>query len=127
MPACLIDTAVIVDLLRGHRLALDWIERIEVADRFISVVTVFELLEGCDSLRAQRQLERELNGYITLPIAEAASAQSLSWLLEHRLRAGIGYPDCLIGATAKVLGLPLYTLNIRHFRVLEGLQVERPY
>ncbi len=127
MPACLIDTVVIVDLLRGHRPALDWVGQIEVEDRFISIVTVFELLEGCENLRAQRQLERELDSYITLPITDVVSAQALSWLREHRLRAGIGYPDCLIGATARELDLPLYTLNVRHFRALQGLRVQRPY
>ncbi|MCS6846475.1 MAG: type II toxin-antitoxin system VapC family toxin [Anaerolineae bacterium] len=123
----MIDTAIIVDLLRGHQPALDWIESLEVEDRFISIVTVFELLEGCESLRAQRQLERELDGYVTLPITDAVSFQALAWLREHRLRAGVGYPDCLIGATARVFGLPLYTLNVRHFRALQGLRVECPY
>lgn len=127
MPACLIDTAIIIDLLRGHRPALDWIESLRAEDRFISIVTVFELLEGCDNLRDQRRLERELESYISLPVTDAVSLQALALLREHRLRAGIGYPDCLIGATASVFDMPLYTLNVRHFRALKGLRIERPY
>jgi hypothetical protein len=40
---------------------------------------------------------------------------------------GVGWPDCLIAATCIRLGLPLVTLNDKHFRAIRGLRVVRPY
>jgi predicted nucleic acid-binding protein len=43
------------------------------------------------------------------------------------LSHGLEIPDALIAATALELSLPLYTLNDRHFRMIPGLTVLRPY
>jgi predicted nucleic acid-binding protein len=73
MPAHLIDTAVIVDLLRGFAPARNWIDNLGDDDRLISVMTAAELLDGCANARAQRQLERELKNFTILAITEAIS------------------------------------------------------
>jgi predicted nucleic acid-binding protein len=46
-----------------------------------------------------------------------------SFFLSH----GLLIPDALIAATALELGLTLCTKNIRHFQMIEGLEVSRPY
>lgn len=43
----LIDTSIIVDLLRGVDHALSWIDGIEPKYRFLSFITVAELIAGC--------------------------------------------------------------------------------
>jgi len=46
-----------------------------------------------------------------------------SFFLSH----GLLIPDALIAATALELGLTLCTKNIRHFQMIENLEVFRPY
>jgi predicted nucleic acid-binding protein len=46
-----------------------------------------------------------------------------SFFLGH----GLLIPDALIAATAFENGLVLYSKNIRHFEMLPGLRVIRPY
>ena len=127
MPAHQIDTAVVIDLLRGYASARNWIDNLSDDDRLISVMTAAELLDGCKNAREQRQLERELKNFTILSITEAISLQALDWYRAHRLSVACGFADCIIGATAFHLGLTLCTLNIKHFRIFEGLRVERPY
>ena len=43
------------------------------------------------------------------------------------LSHGIGWPDCLIGATALRLRVAVVTLNDKHFKAIRGLRVVRPY
>jgi hypothetical protein len=57
--------------------------------------------------------------------AEFAAAYQL--LLTHRLSSGLNIPDCLIAATALTRSACLYTFNFKHFQVVPGLDVKRPY
>ena len=57
--------------------------------------------------------------------SEFAAAYQL--LLTHRLSSGLNIPDWLIAATALTRSARLYTFNFKHFQVVPGLDVERPY
>ncbi|HHT9146344.1 MAG TPA: hypothetical protein ACFYD4_11870 [Candidatus Wunengus sp. YC61] len=43
----LIDTPIMIDLLRGIEKSKNWLDGIETENRLISVVTVAELIAGC--------------------------------------------------------------------------------
>ena len=43
----LLDTSILVDLLRGSKPARDWIDSLSESVRLISVITAAELLAGC--------------------------------------------------------------------------------
>ncbi|MBC7227242.1 MAG: PIN domain-containing protein [Thermoflexales bacterium] len=59
--ARLIDTNILVDLLRGREEARQWIDRLPDDGRFISVVTAAELLAGARTAREQDLIEQELS------------------------------------------------------------------
>ncbi|MCC7164909.1 MAG: PIN domain-containing protein [Anaerolineae bacterium] len=59
----LLDTSVLVDLLRGNIHARAWIDSLSEDARTISVVTAAELLAGCRNRREQRSVEREIELY----------------------------------------------------------------
>jgi hypothetical protein len=123
----IIDTTVLVDLLRGSSQARSFLTAVPLEDRLISAVTVAELVEGCRNRRELAVLERELRLYGVVWIDEAQSQMADRWHRRFRLSKGIGYLDCLIGAAAFCSSAPLVTLNDKHFRVLPGLIVSRPY
>jgi hypothetical protein len=45
----------------------------------------------------------------------------------YRLSHGLLLPDALIAATAIEYDVTLYTKNVRHFQMIPGLAVVRPY
>jgi predicted nucleic acid-binding protein len=47
----LIETTILVDLLRGHEAAITWVNSVSLQDRSVSVITYFELLAGCRNRR----------------------------------------------------------------------------
>ena len=42
----LIETTILVDLLRGQEAAITWVDRVSLQDRWVSVTTYLELLAG---------------------------------------------------------------------------------
>jgi predicted nucleic acid-binding protein len=56
----LIETTILVDLLRGQEAAITWVNSISLQDRWVSVITYFELLAGCRNRREQRTVASEM-------------------------------------------------------------------
>ncbi len=123
----LIDTTILVDFLRGKKEAKAWLESFAEGELAISVITAAELLAGCRNRQEQRRLEAELEQYPLILTSDAISSTAWEWYRQYRLSDGVGFFDCLIGASAYQYGLTVCTLNDKHFRPLPDLTVEKPY
>ncbi|MFA4662361.1 type II toxin-antitoxin system VapC family toxin [Pyrococcus kukulkanii] len=121
----LIDTDVLIDVLRGMKEAKEFL--LEIADEglFISVITLSELLSGKetrDPVKKEKLLRFLRKHFQILPIDEEIGILGG----EIRRDYNIGLGDAIIAATAIVHGLSVVTENIRHFSKVEGLRVIKP-
>jgi predicted nucleic acid-binding protein len=122
MPA-LVDTDVLIDLLRGVPAARDRFAReLGKGPVYASVITRAEVLAGMRPGEEQRT-HAELGAlawlHVDATIADRAGALSR----RHRDDApGIGLPDYLIAATVDLLGLTLLTRNVKHFPMFKRLR-----
>ncbi len=123
----LIDSSILIDMLRNYAPAQRWLDSLPNTDWTISIVTSAELLAGCRNKREQQVVISELALYRVLWLTQTAQQQAIDWLAQYRLASSIGFLDCLIAATAAENGLSLATVNDKHFRVFSGLRVKRPY
>lgn len=123
----LIETTILVDILHGKSNAIAWVDSLPSEARWVSVVTFFELLAGCRNRREQRAVTHEMRGYRLLLLTDDISRTALAWYERLHLSHGVGFLDSLIGATASQQGLPIATLNVKHFQPFPDLRVERPY
>ena len=123
----LLDTSIFIDYLRGSETAKAWMNHLQMGELAFSVVTAAELLAGCRNRREQDSVEKELSLYPMIHISGAVSQTALEWYRQFRLSHGVGFLDCLIGASAHHYGLTVCTLNDKHFLPLPELRVERPY
>jgi len=123
----LLDTSILIDVLRGYEPAKNWIDSLPESARRISVITAAELLAGCHNQAEQRRLERELASYSTLWIDEEISQSALNFYNRFYLSHGTGFFDCLIAASSIKHELQLATINIKHFAPIPHLQAKRPY
>ena len=55
------------------------------------------------------------------------SIRALKWLSRFYHAFGVGFHDCLLGAAAVRMRMPIATLNDKHFKALPGVKVVRPY
>jgi predicted nucleic acid-binding protein len=92
-----------------------------------SVISVFELLAGCRSLRELRSTLRSLTTLEIAQVESGDSIQALQWYRSYHLSLGVGFLDCLVAMAARRLDCPVYTLNTKHFSALPGLKIIRPY
>ena len=127
-PAGLIDSNIIIDLTRQLPAARAFIQPfLLIGPPDTSIICTMEVIQGCLNLQ---ELNR-VNSFITLfhahPVSPSISVSAQSLLAQFTLSHGLEIPDALIAATALELRLPHYTLNTKHFAMIPGLQVIRPY
>jgi predicted nucleic acid-binding protein len=115
----LLDTNILIDVLRGEPLALGWLEA--QPRPAISVITWIEVLVGCRAGEAER-VEPWLASFEHLSLDHAVARTTV----ELRQRHGLKVPDAIILATATCHGLTLATRNSRDFPLNLGCVVH-PY
>jgi predicted nucleic acid-binding protein len=122
----IIDTDVLVDILRGHRPALTWFSTLTERPR-TSGFCALELVSGCRTQAEVRKTKSFLADLVVIWPTEADLERSLSDYAALRHSKGLGVLDALIATTAVGLGVPIMTFNSRHFSTVTGLQIDRPY
>lgn len=115
----LLDTNILIDVLRGEAVALAWLEQQE--QPHISVISWIEVLVGCRSGESSR-LEAWLDSFARLPLDDATAREAVQLRQRHNLKV----PDAIILATARSTELTLATRNSRDFPIDLG-GVLHPY
>ncbi len=124
----LIDTDILVDDRRGFPDGVKFIAAQHSAVGItISIVSAMELVAGCRDARDVQQLQKFVAAIAVIPLSGPISLRALQWMEQFSVSHGLTIPDALIAATALEQGLALYTKNTRHFQMLPGLRLIRPY
>lgn len=123
----LLDTDIMVDLLRKYAPAVRWAGQNSSLRLGIPALVRLEIIQGTRNQQELDAITRELNTYVTLHLESQDSIQAMEWFEQYHLSNGIGILDCLIAATAWRVGKPLCTFNTRHYAVISGLHSLAPY
>jgi tRNA(fMet)-specific endonuclease VapC len=123
----LLDTDVMVDVLRGHEPALAWLKESGEQEIGLPGLVVMELLQGCQNLRQQKDLQKRLKGFGLFWASPQDSERALADFSAYYLSHQLGIFDALIGETAVGLGAELATFNVKHYGVLGALKIIQPY
>lgn len=122
----LVDTDVLVDVLRGHRPAVEWFQGLDELPSVPGLV-VMELVQDTDS---KERMDRALKLVAPLPVvwpSELDCDRALSDFKEYHLSHSLGLLDSLIAACAVGSSASLCSFNVKHYRVVPDLQVIQPY
>jgi predicted nucleic acid-binding protein len=119
----LIDTNVVIDLLRGHQHGLHLLE----PDRdplVVSVITVHEVYAGMCS-GEEEMIETMLSGFELASFGAEEARLTGRWWKKYRQQGiTLDLRDLAIAAAAVVRNLPLATANVKDFPMRE-LRVEQ--
>lgn len=122
----LLDSDVMVDILRVHQPAVTWLGGLGKTPVGLPGLVAMELLQGCQNLAQQQQLEKRFASFtFHWPTAIDCERAYLDFAA-HRLSHNLGLLDALIAATAVGLNEPLATINLKHYKVVSGLQTVQP-
>jgi len=123
----LLDTDVLVDILRGHAPALAWLNALGAAPVGIPGLVAMELVQGCRNLAEQQRVMSLMTRYPVHWPTAADCSRALQGFTAYHLSHNLGLLDSLIGATAVGLARALASFNVKHYAVIPGLQTVQPY
>lgn len=124
MTVVVLDTSILIDLLRGYAPAVDFAQRLDSVP-VCSEISRVEVLRGMRS-RERPATETLFQALDWLPVDEVIARRAghlgRRWRRSH---AAISSADLVIAATVDETDARLATTNVRHFPMFEGL--EPPY
>ena len=122
----LLDTDVLIDILRGHSPAVEWFGSLSEVPAVPGFV-VMELIQDADN---KSRLRDALELVEPLPViwpTPRHCGRALTEFEAFHLSHGLGLLDALIAACAVGHSATLLTFNVKHYRVVAGLALEQPY
>jgi predicted nucleic acid-binding protein len=124
-PKIVVDTSIVIDHLRKSDKSRSILY--EIADKYefcFSAVTIFELLAGATDDRKRKDVNNILKtGKELVFTGETAKTAALIYQKLKSENSLIGVSDIFIGASAVSYGLPLATLNKKHFERIPHLKI----
>ena len=123
-----IDTDIIIDLLRGFQKSKEFFKGIENGkyDSCFSTITEVELFSGksCSSLEEQTLINNLLSLARRIDLDKDIARKAG----ELRRKYDIPIGDSIIAATAIVAGSKtIATKNIKHYRNIKEVKIKQPY
>jgi predicted nucleic acid-binding protein len=120
----LLDTCIVIDLLRGRDAAADFVGGLAGAPA-VSAITATEIIAGCRNAKERRQIDQLFSQYTVLDVDLEIASLAGEFVRQYGPGHATDPIDAVIAATAKIRDLPLATLNLKHFPMFSGLK--RPY
>jgi predicted nucleic acid-binding protein len=121
----LLDTSVLIDVLRGSQAATRWLGSVEEVPS-CSELTRAEVLRGVRSAE-RSHTEHLLSALRWVPVDEPVSRRAGELGRQYRRsHPGLSIVDFVIAATAQLLEADLATGNIRHYPMFAGLAPPYP-
>ncbi len=122
----LVDTAVLIDVQRGHPPALAWFAGLTELPGVPGFVVMELLQDARDAHETRRSLKLVAPLQIVWP-TETDCNRALSDFTAYHLSHSLGLLDALIAACAIGRSATLYTFNVKHYQVVPDLLTAEPY
>ncbi len=123
----LLDTDVMIDILRGHGPALQWLDSVSEEEVVLPGFVVMELIQGCQNQEECDLLLQEIEKFQVEWPGPETGHRALEVFSDLHLSHGTGLIDVLIGQMAVDLGVSLHTFNEKHYEPIPDLDIEAPY
>lgn len=121
----LLDTTVVIHLLRRYQPALTWFRTTMIYG--IPSTTWLEVMEGTTSKANQALTKNIIDQFEVVYLTSSDQQWAMEQLERFQFSHHIGMNDCLIAAVAYRLQLPLYTHNLKDMTPLLGSLAVQPY
>ena len=119
----IIDTCVLIELLRGNKTTIEKLYEYEQKDIFVTPVVVAELYRGARDKNEFGRCRNLIRKFSVLSINEDVIGIFDSIFENYSISHRPTIPDMLIAATSVSYNIPLFTLNMKDFRFIPGIQL----
>lgn len=118
----LCDTDVIIEYMKGNEVAKKEILEIGINNIAVSSVSLMELYYGALNKKELNKIKKALNNFKIIHVDIEISNKAVELIEKYSKSHGLEPPDALIGATAIVRNIELFTYNVRDFSFIGGSQ-----
>lgn len=118
----LLDTNVLIEILKGNQKTIQTIEDLHSA-LYISSITGMELYFGAINKPEIKKLEKFIALFTIVHIDTQISVRSMALIKTYAKSHGLDIPDSLIAATALEKDLTLFTYNTKDFKYIGNIKL----
>ncbi len=122
----LCDTNILVEFYKNNSTIIKELRLIGLNNLAISVITQAELYFGAMNKSEFTKIKKHLSLLNIYSINIDISHQFIRLMDTYSLSHKLTIPDALIASTALVYQVELYTLNLKDFRFISGLNLYNP-
>ena len=119
----LCDTNILIDLSKRNPDVIRELQAIGTANVVVSAISAGEFIFGALNKADLAKIIKALQAITVVPVDEAISRKGVELVTQYALSHTLAVPDAFIAATALVYNSPLYTLNRKDFKFIEGLRL----
>jgi len=120
MEIVLLDTNILIEILKGNDKTISKIEALE-AKLSISIITVMELYYSALNKAELAKLEKFVSLFNIIELNENISKKATRLVKRYAKSHTLDIPDSLIASTALVLNAKLVTYNTKGFTYIDGI------
>ena len=119
----LCDTDVIIEFYRNNPNVIAELKKIGQQNITVSTITAGELMYGALNKKELSQIKKDLNNLTVLDINRKTCDVFMNLMNKYVLSHKLALPDGLIAATALSLDIELFTMNLKDYRFIDGLNL----
>ena len=119
----LCDTNVFIHAFNGNEETIEQLKLIGGNNIVLSAITVMELYQGMGNKTELTQMKKKLRYYDIVHVDKLISNTAIDLIATFKLSHALQIPDAIIGATAVVYNIPLYTYNIKDFNFMPNINI----
>jgi predicted nucleic acid-binding protein len=119
----LCDTNILINYFNGNVETSEKLEQIGFENVLLSSVTVMELIQGMTTKLELNQMKKILKYYDVLHFDQEISEKAILLIENYKLSHNLQIPDAIIGATALIHNVPLFTYNLKDFHFMPNLSL----
>jgi predicted nucleic acid-binding protein len=123
----LLDTDVMVDVLRAYPPAIEWLSSLTGDAPGLPGLVVLELMDGCRNKMEMMRLLKRIELFHVFWPTDSDGTRALHDFARSRLSHRISIMDVLIAQCPIGLNATLCTFNTKHFKAIATLRTEQPY
>ncbi len=117
----LCDTNIFISAFNKRKDTIDKLQQIGFENIAICAITAMELYRGMSNKTELDQMRKYLKYYDFVHISKPVSEKAVELIHNFHLSHNLQIPDAIIGATALVYKIPLFTYNTKDFKFMPNL------
>jgi predicted nucleic acid-binding protein len=122
----LCDTNIFISAFNGRHDTVKELRAIGYDNIAISSITVMELYQGMGNKNELAVMKKNIRYFDVIHLSAAISLKAVDYIERFRLSHNLQIPDAIIGATAAISGIELFTYNTRDFDFLTDVRIYAP-